>query len=72
MGKRYRNMDPYWLEARFASECTCGAQIKKGDKIFYYPRGKMAVCEACGDLAEDENRLEQSMDRFGTDCMYDY
>ena len=50
-GSRRRDYprDPYWLNARFASVCSCGKAIKKGDRIFYYPNEKKAVCEdPCG------------------------
>ncbi|RPJ40124.1 MAG: hypothetical protein EHM35_00530 [Planctomycetaceae bacterium] len=70
--RRYGNADPYWLAARFASTCTCGKQIRKGDRIFYYPKTKAAVCETCGRQGANDLRAEQSMDRFGTDCGYDY
>lgn len=40
--------DPYWTTARFDSVDAKGHQIKKGDKIFYYPLGKKAVCKECG------------------------
>ena len=46
--------DPYWLQARFASDCSCGAPITKGARIFYYPRGKTALCEKCGEKAHAE------------------
>jgi len=47
--------DPYWLQARFASKCRkCGAQIKRGERIFYYPIEKTAYCEKCGQAASAE------------------
>ena len=54
-GKRY-SQDPYWITARFASDCgngkTCGARINKGDAAYYYPSSKTAVCESCGRKGE--------------------
>lgn len=44
--------DPYWLDARFASACACGNpdhHIRKGDRIFYYPKGKKAFVGPCAD-----------------------
>jgi hypothetical protein len=41
--------DPYWLNARFTSKCSCGASIRKGDRIFYYPKSKKALCTSCGE-----------------------
>ena len=52
--KRFANNDPYWLKARFPSRCTtagCSAEIHKGDRIFYYPKEKRALCPACGETA---------------------
>jgi len=48
----YYSGDPYWLTAKFPSSCSrCKKEIKKGDKIFYYPRTKDVFCAAgsCGD-----------------------
>lgn len=55
---RYRN-DPRWLTAKFASTCTCGMRIAKGDEIYYYPLTRKAVCQECGqkgaaELAADD------------------
>jgi hypothetical protein len=52
MSRRYNN-DPYWLTARFNSDCAkCHKHIKKGDRIFYYPNGRKAYCEdPCGKEA---------------------
>jgi len=70
--RRYVNSDPYWLAARFGSVCTCGKAIRKGDRIFYFPKGKRAFCEPCGKVEERGIIAERSMDRFGSDCGYDY
>jgi hypothetical protein len=43
--------DPYWLRARFASTCKCGAAIKKDERIFYYPSTKTALCPECSEKA---------------------
>lgn len=54
---RYANRDPYWLEARFSSDCAgCGRRIQKGERIFYYPNGKSAYCsdDSCGGNASRE------------------
>lgn len=76
-GRHYRRRianggDPYWLDARFASRCACGKAIKTGERVFYYPRERKVVCESCGHTGENALRAEMSMDRFGTDCAYDY
>ena len=46
--------DPYWTTARFNSKCTCGQEIKKGDRIFYYPATKTALCPKCSEKAANE------------------
>ena len=41
--------DPYWTVARFNSTCKgCKARIKKGRRIFYYPRTMSVFCSDCG------------------------
>jgi len=37
--------------ARFSSACKCGATIKKGERIFYYPSTKSALCPKCSEAA---------------------
>lgn len=32
------NGDPYWTFAKFDSVSADGQPVKKGDRIFYYPR----------------------------------
>lgn len=46
--------DPRWITARFNSDCPCGQPIHKGEKIFYYPKGRKALCEKCGEKASAE------------------
>ena len=46
--------DPYWLNARFASQCQCGKPIAKGERIFYYPSTRAALCPSCSDQAAGE------------------
>jgi transposase len=62
-----RSYDPFWMNAKFSSKCSCGKQISKGDKIYYYPNGRTAVCESCGKQGERDLRAEMSMDSYGTD-----
>lgn len=52
--RRYYSRDPYWLNAKFASVCACGKAIKNGDRIFYYPSCRKAVCEVCGRKGQAE------------------
>lgn len=59
--------DPHWLPARFDGLCKkCGKKVKKGDRIFYYPKGKSAYCETCGKLAEKDFRnMTEAEDYYG-------
>ena len=50
----YRN-DPYWLQAKYPSRCAgCGQTIVRGERIFYYPKGKFVLSRACADAASRE------------------
>lgn len=43
--------DPYWLECRSNLKCArCGAEIKRGDRAFYFPNTRTLHCEGddCG------------------------
>lgn len=46
--------DPRWMTARFNSTCQCNAQMRKGERIFYYPNGRKALCSKCGEKASAE------------------
>lgn len=63
------SLDPRWITARFASQCAgCGADIKKGEKIFYYPNGKKAYAAACcgGEQAADFNAAAFDEEVYGS------
>ena len=64
--------DPYWTTARFRSLCSCGRQIQKGERIFYYPRERKAVCEGCGQQGSAALRAERAYEHYGVDCALDY
>jgi len=50
--RRYRDMTPRWLEARWAGECSkCGDAIAKGERCFYYPTGKKLLSGECAEAA---------------------
>jgi len=53
MHTRYAG-DPYWTTVRFNSTCHCGQPIRKGDRGFYYPKGKVMNCSKCSDKASSE------------------
>lgn len=50
MRSNYYSNDPKWIIAKFPSTCQCGASIKRGDSVFYFPSEKLASCagENCG------------------------
>lgn len=49
----YVKGDPYWLTARYRGECAgCGTAIRKGDRAFYWPKGKRLECKTCGDVSD--------------------
>ena len=44
--RRTRNLDPYLTTARFDSKCPeTGKDIKKGDRIAYFPATRTAYSE---------------------------
>ena len=72
MTKKHTNRDPYWTTAKFNSTCACGKAVKQGDRIFYYPSQKKAVCETCGEEGASALRAEIAYERYGSDCAMDY
>lgn len=49
--------DPYWTRARFKGECCkCHGVVRKGDPIYYYPKGKRVYCDgaSCGKAANQD------------------
>lgn len=59
----YVSGDPYWLKARFKSKCCrCGKEIKKGEEIFYFPKGKAVYCDSdsCGE--KESNVFQASVE----------
>ena len=52
MAKSYSG-DPYWLTAKFngPSSNKDGTPIKRGDRIFYYPRGRQSFVGAEAEAA---------------------
>ena len=45
--------DPYWMEARYPGHDSKGRIVRKGDKVFYYPRTKTMLT---GEEAEQAAR----------------
>jgi len=45
----YKN-DPRRITAKFKSNCSkCGAKIKEGETIYYWPNGRHVMCSTCGE-----------------------
>lgn len=47
----YVSGDPYWLKAKFKCKCCrCNKEVKKGEEVFYFPKGKAVYCnsDSCG------------------------
>jgi hypothetical protein len=65
---RYNSRDPFWLTSRFAGKCAkCGAQIRKGDRVFYYPSTRSIFCEKrdeCGPAHSREFDASRSDEAF--------
>jgi hypothetical protein len=55
MSHRRYNSDPFWMNAKLVSQCpSCSHWIQKGERIFYYPSTRSALCagDTCGGQAE--------------------
>lgn len=49
--------DPYWITVRYPAVCShkgCGKPIRKGERAFFYPKGKHLLGETCGHGKEAE------------------
>ena len=58
--------DPHWIEAKYDGRCgspTCTNQVRRGDRVFFYPLSSTAYCTACspgvaaraaGEIADEE------------------
>ena len=63
--KSYRG-DPYWTTARFNSTDANGAHVRKGDRIFYYPRTKTVYSGAAAEQASAEFQSAAADEAFAT------
>lgn len=59
------------ITAKYNSACACGKRVKRGDRVAYYPHKRKVVCVDCTREVENGEQAERSMERYGTDCMYD-
>jgi hypothetical protein len=47
--------DPYWITIKYPGHChKCHAPIERGERAFYYPKGRYLFGEKCGHGAEAE------------------
>ena len=64
------NGDPRWISAKFDSACRgCGLPIRRGDDVFYYPRGKHAFGSECGCAEQhsgDFNSMRADEDTYNS------
>jgi hypothetical protein len=57
---RYQG-DPRWLEARYEGTCHkpgCEQAIRKGDRVFYYPKTRTVLARPCGHAEEAARDFE--------------
>lgn len=57
--RNYYQNDPRWITARYRGRCTCGQEIRPGDRAMYYPLARTTACQNCGlrtdaELADDD------------------
>lgn len=61
---RHYSGDPYWTTAKFASTDAAGNQVKKGDRIFYYPRTKTVLTGPAAEQAARDFQAEAEDEAF--------
>jgi hypothetical protein len=61
--------DPRWTTARFPGQCKkCEGKIKTGEKVYFFPVGKIVLCQSCGEEASRRFAAE-AMDEENNRCM---
>lgn len=50
--------DPYWITAKYATNCRCGRPIHIGDRVLYYPNGRRVLCTECSHAGWNDLRNE--------------
>jgi hypothetical protein len=53
MAYRKRDETPREIDAKWGSKCKCGAEIKPGDRILYYPSTRRVECMDCSQETRD-------------------
>ena len=53
---QYYRDDPRWISTKFKGRChRCGKVIKRGERAFYYPKGRHLFCDGpCGQAADTD------------------
>jgi hypothetical protein len=46
--------EPHWITAESELKCTCGNKIRKGERIYYLPATRTALCTSCSEKTEEE------------------
>lgn len=47
---RHYKDDPRKMAAKFTGRCKqCNCKTPKGSTIYYWPKGRLALCEKCGE-----------------------
>ena len=57
--RRIYSSKPFLIKAKYASKCACGAEIKPGDEVLYFPATRKVNCRDCATstlemLADEE------------------
>lgn len=61
-----RNRDPYWTTAKFDSTQPDGSQVKKGDRIFYYPSSRTVLTGKAAEQAARDFQAAAQDEAFYT------
>ena len=52
--------DPHWITARFDGVDVNQVQFRRGDRVFYFPRGKHIYAGAAGEAASQRFESERA------------
>ena len=55
--------DPYWITLRYPAHCSkCHKPLARGERAYYYPRGKQVFGESCGHGQEAEQDFHNQVE----------